>query len=48
MDDKSALYVVISSDSGEGQVSDSCDHGSKSSPFVKTRGIFSEAEKLLA
>jgi hypothetical protein len=48
MNDKSALHVVISSGSGEGQVSDSCNHGSKSSPFLKTGGNSSQAEKLLA
>jgi len=48
MNDKSALHVVISSGFGEGQVADSCDHGSKSSPFVKARGISSKAENLLA
>ena len=37
MKDKSALHVVISSGSGEGQVSESCDRGSKSSPFVKKK-----------
>jgi DUF1680 family protein len=38
INDKFALHIVISLGSGEGQMSECCDHGSKSSPFVKSKG----------